>query len=92
MFKALGFTEDKIQELFGFFVNAFKYGAPPHGGLAIGLDRLIMLLVNTTDIKSVIAFPKIQTASDVLTGAPDFVSQQQIDDVYISLVEPKEDK
>ena len=92
MFKALGFTEDKIQELFGFFVNAFKYGAPPHGGLAIGLDRLIMLLVGTTDIKSVIAFPKIQTASDVLTGAPDFVSQQQIDDVYISLVEPKEDK
>ncbi len=92
MFKALGFTAEKIEELFGFFVNAFKYGAPPHGGLAIGLDRLIMLLEKTTDIKSVIAFPKIQTACDVMTGAPDFVSEEQIKDVYISLVEPKEEE
>ena len=88
MFKALKFSEEQIQELFGFFVNAFKYGAPPHGGLAIGLDRLIMLLVKTTDIKDVIAFPKIQTAMDLLTGAPDYVADKQLEDVYIKLVEP----
>lgn len=89
MFEALGFTEEKIEELFGFFVNAFKFGAPPHGGLAIGLDRLIMLLAGTSNIKDVIAFPKVQTAMDMLSGAPDFVSDKQLEDVYISLVEPK---
>ena len=91
MFKALGFTQERIDNLFGFFVDAFKFGAPPHGGLAIGLDRLIMLLVKTTDIKDVIAFPKIQTAMDVMTDAPNVVSQQQLDDVFISLVEPKKE-
>ena len=89
MFNALGFTQEKIEEQFGFFVNAFKYGAPPHGGLAIGLDRLIMLLAKTTDIKDVIAFPKVQTAADMLTEAPNYVSEKQLEDVYISLVEPK---
>ena len=93
MFKALGFTEERIQSLFGFFVNAFKFGAPPHGGLAIGLDRLIMLLAKTTDIKDVIAFPKIQTAMDVMTEAPDVVSDKQLKDVYISIIKPeKNDK
>ena len=91
MFNALGFTENKIQELFGFFVDAFKYGAPPHGGLAIGLDRLIMLLTKTTDIKDVIAFPKIQTAMDLMTEAPNVVSQKQLDDIYIAMVEPKKE-
>lgn len=86
MFKALGFTEERIENLFGFFVNAFKYGAPPHGGLAIGLDRLIMLLEKTTDIKDVIAFPKIQTAQDVMTGAPNFVSDKQLEELYIQLL------
>lgn len=90
MFEALGFTKQKIDELFGFFVNAFKYGAPPHGGLAIGLDRLIMLLAKTTDIKNVIAFPKIQTAADMLTGAPDFVSEKQLDDVKIKISDIEE--
>ena len=91
MFKALGFTEERIEDQFGFFVNAFKYGAPPHGGLAIGLDRLIMLLAHTTDIKDVIAFPKVQTAMDMLTEAPNYVSEKQLEDVYISLVEPKKE-
>lgn len=91
MFEALGFTEERIQMLFGFFVNAFKYGAPPHGGLAIGLDRLIMLLAQTTDIKNVIAFPKVQTAMDVLTEAPNVLSEKQLEDVYISLVTPNND-
>ena len=86
MFKALGFDEERVQSLFGFFLEAFKYGAPPHGGLAFGLDRLIMLLTDTTDIKSVIAFPKVQTSADLLVDAPDFVSKQQMDDVFIEIM------
>lgn len=89
MFKALGFTEEKCRELFGFFLDAFKYGAPPHGGLAFGLDRLIMLLTDTNDIKNVIAFPKIQNSADLMMQAPDQVTAKQLEDVYISLVEPK---
>ena len=92
MFKALGFEEERIQSLFGFFLEAFKYGAPPHGGLAFGLDRLVMLLTDTTDIKQVIAFPKVQTSADLMMEAPDFVTQKQIDDVYISLVEKIEEE
>ncbi|MBR2391690.1 MAG: aspartate--tRNA ligase [Clostridia bacterium] len=91
MFKALGFDEERVESLFGFFLRAFKYGAPPHGGLAFGLDRLVMLLTGTTDIKSVIAFPKVQTSADLVMEAPDFVSQKQIDDVYIDLIKPVEE-
>lgn len=87
MFKALGFSDEKIKELFGFFIEAFKYGAPPHGGLAFGLDRLIMLLTDSTDIKSVIAFPKVQTSADLLVEAPDYVTEAQTDDVHICLKE-----
>ena len=87
MFKALGFSDEKIKELFGFFIEAFKYGAPPHGGLAFGLDRLIMLLTDSTDIKSVIAFPKVQTSADLLVEAPDYVTETQTDDVHICLKE-----
>ena len=86
MFEALGFDEERKQSLFGFFLEAFKYGAPPHGGLAFGLDRLVMLLTDTTDIKTVIAFPKIQTSADLLMEAPDAVTESQIDDVHIKLV------
>ena len=88
MFKALGFDEDRIQKLFGFFIEAFKYGAPPHGGLAFGLDRLIMLLTDSTDIKQVIAFPKIQTSADLLVDAPDFVTDEQKQDIHIESVIP----
>lgn len=86
MFEALGFSDEKIEELFGFFLKAFKYGAPPHGGLAFGLDRLVMLLTKTTDIKSVIAFPKVQTSADLLMEAPDFVSDSQMKDIHIKTV------
>lgn len=86
MFEALGFTEERIQQLFGFFIKAFKYGAPPHGGLAFGLDRLVMLLTETTDIKSVIAFPKVQTSADLLMEAPDFVTETQKKDVHIKAI------
>lgn len=91
MFEALGFTKERIEKLFGFFVDAFKYGAPPHGGLAIGLDRLIMLLAKTTDIKDVIAFPKVQTAMDLMTEAPNYVSEKQLQDIFISLVDVKDE-
>lgn len=91
MFEALGFTQERIDANFGFFLEAFKYGAPPHGGLAFGLDRLVMLLTDTTDIKSVIAFPKVQTSADLIMEAPDFVTQKQIDDVFIQIVKPKEE-
>ncbi len=83
MFEILGFSEEEIQNRFGFFVDAFKYGAPPHGGLALGLDRLAMLLSKTDSIKDVIAFPKVQTASCLMTNAPDVVEDKQLDELYI---------
>ena len=84
MFKALGFTEEAAQQRFGFLLNAFKYGTPPHGGLAYGLDRLVMLICGASSIRDVIAFPKVQTASDPLTGAPYPVEQKQLDELHIS--------
>ena len=86
MFEALGMDDKKINELFGFFIEAFKYGAPPHGGLAFGLDRLVMLLSGSSDIKSVIAFPKIQTSADLVMEAPDFVTDKQIEEIHIRLI------
>ena len=84
MFKALGFTEESAQQRFGFLLNAFKYGTPPHGGLAYGLDRLAMLICGASSIRDVIAFPKVQNASDPLTGAPYPVEQKQLDELHIS--------
>jgi aspartyl-tRNA synthetase len=78
MFKALGFSQKQIEQQFGFFVNAFKYGAPPHGGIAFGLDRLTMLLTKTESIKDVVAFPKVQNASCLMTQAPDTVEPKQL--------------
>ena len=83
MFKVLGFTPEAIKERFGFFVDAFKYGAPPHGGLALGLDRMTMLLTKTDSIKDVIAFPKVQTASCLMSGAPDFVEDKQLEELHL---------
>ena len=83
MFEVLGFTDEQIAEKFGFFVDAFKYGTPPHGGLALGLDRLIMVLTDTTNIKDVIAFPKIQNASCLMTEAPSLVDEAQLKDLRI---------
>ena len=87
MFKALGFTEESAQERFGFLLDAFKYGAPPHGGLAYGLDRLAMLICGTDNIKDVIAFPKVQNASCLMSNAPDFVEEQQLKDLDIEITE-----
>jgi aspartyl-tRNA synthetase len=83
VFKALSFTETDIKSQFGFFVDAFNYGAPPHGGIAFGLDRLVMLLGKTENIKDVIAFPKIQNASCVMTKAPSTVSAKQLEELNL---------
>ncbi|HEY8363434.1 MAG TPA: aspartate--tRNA ligase [Tissierellaceae bacterium] len=85
MFKALGFTEKEAIEKFGFLIEAFKYGTPPHGGIAYGFDRLMMLLTNTSNIRDVIAFPKTQSATCLMTDAPSFVSEKQLKEVHIKL-------
>ena len=85
MFNILGFSEEDIEKKFGFFVNAFNYGTPPHGGLAFGLDRLTMLLTKDESIRDVIAFPKVQTASCLMSDAPAPVEQKQLDELYIEV-------
>ena len=87
IFEVLQLTEEEIRTRFGFFIDAFKYGAPPHGGLAFGLDRLCMLLLGTDDIRQVIAFPKNQNAQCVMSEAPTVVSQQQLDELSIAIKE-----
>lgn len=79
MFEALGFDKKTIDERFGFMVNAFRYGTPPHGGFAFGLDRFVMLMVGADSLRDIIAFPKVKDASCPLTGAPDFVDKAQLD-------------
>ncbi|MFI3229749.1 MAG: aspartate--tRNA ligase [Bacillota bacterium] len=87
MFERIGLTETDINERFGFFVDAFRYGVPPHGGLAFGLDRLVMLLTGTDNIKDVIAFPKNQNAGCVMSDAPSVVEDKQMDDLGIKISE-----
>ncbi|MDV4152234.1 aspartate--tRNA ligase [Clostridium sp. AL.422] len=85
MFKALGFTEESAQERFGFLIDAFKFGPPPHGGLAFGLDRMVMFLAGTENIKDVIAFPKNQNAYCYLSEAPNIVDEKQLVELGISV-------
>lgn len=87
MFETLGFSDEQIAERFGFFVDAFKYGTPPHGGLALGLDRLVMVLTDTNNIKDVIAFPKMQNASDMMSDAPSRVDDKQLKELAITCEE-----
>jgi aspartyl-tRNA synthetase len=85
MFKVLGFSEQSAREQFGFLMDAFEYGTPPHGGIAIGLDRLIMLLAGRSNLRDTIAFPKTASASDPLTNAPSEVSSSQLDELKLSI-------
>lgn len=82
----LGFTQQDVEARFGFLTNALRYGAPPHGGFAIGMDRLVMLLCGTDNIKDVIAFPKMQNARCLLSDAPSQVEKAQLDELGITLV------
>ena len=78
MFEILKLSQKEIEEKFGFFINAFQYGVPPHGGLAFGIDRLIMILANETSIREVIAFPKNANGIDVMLNSPSFVDDNQL--------------
>lgn len=91
MFEMLGFTPEQAQTQFGFLLNAFKYGVPPHAGLAYGLDRLIMLMAKEDSIRDVIAFPKVKDASCLMTEAPTRVEQKQLDELAIALVEEEKE-
>ncbi|MDO5100971.1 MAG: aspartate--tRNA ligase [Eubacteriales bacterium] len=86
MFEVLGFSEDEVQERFGFLLEAFRYGVPPHAGLAFGLDRLIMLMTGEDSIREVIAFPKVKDASDLMINAPDVVEAKQLQELYLDIV------
>ncbi len=85
MLKMLGFTEEDANRKFGFLLDAFKYGTPPHGGMAFGLDRMIMLMAKTNSIRDVIAFPKVQNASSPMDNAPDIVDEKQLQELHIDI-------
>lgn len=91
MFEVLGFTKERAHEQFGFLLDAFQYGVPPHAGLAYGLDRLVMHMVHADSIRDVIAFPKVKDASDLMTNAPDVVDEKQLEELGIE-VAPQEEE
>ncbi|MDE7320134.1 MAG: aspartate--tRNA ligase [Lachnospiraceae bacterium] len=90
MFEVLGFTKEQAQERFGFLLDAFKYGVPPHAGLAYGFDRLMMLMTGADSIREVIAFPKVKDASDLMTSAPDVVEPAQLEELGIGITADEE--
>jgi aspartyl-tRNA synthetase len=92
MFKALGFSEEEAKEQFGFLLDAFEYGTPPHGGIALGLDRLVMILAGRSNLRETIAFPKTASASCLLTNAPAEVSDAQLEELSLAIREKSKDK
>lgn len=92
MFKTLGFTEEAAREEFGFLLDAFEYGTPPHGGIALGLDRMVMLLAGRSNLRDTIAFPKTASASCLLTNAPSPVNEKQLDELHLSVKVKQETK
>ncbi len=87
MFEALGLTEEEIKAKFGFLVDAYKYGAAPHGGMGIGLDRIAMIMCNADSLRDVVAFPKVQNASELMSNAPDVVDEAQLKELHIKVTE-----
>ena len=85
MFRMLGLSEEEAHQKFGFLTDAFQYGAPPHGGMGIGLDRLVMQMIGAQTLRDVIAFPKVQNASELMTNAPSPVDPQQLEDLGIQV-------
>jgi len=92
MFELLGFSDEDIEEKFGFLLKALKYGAPPHGGIALGVDRIVMTLAGTDNIRDVIAFPKNSAAKDLMSDAPGDASEEQLRELHLKLVLPPEKK
>ena len=92
MFKALGFTKEEAERRFGFLIQAFSYGAPPHGGMAFGLDRLVMLMLKKPSIRDVIAFPKVQSASELMTDCPSEVDEAQLKELSLKIDIPCAEK
>ena len=91
MFEMLGMSDEEAYTKFGFLMDAFKYGAPPHGGMGIGLDRLVMQMVKASTLRDVVAFPKVQNASEPMTNAPADVDEAQLTDLGIAVVEAPSD-
>ena len=85
MFKVLGLTEKEINEKFGFLIDAFNYGVPPHGGIAFGIERIVMLFAGTDNIKDVIAFPKTAKATCLMSDAPNQINKEQLSELGIKL-------
>ena len=87
MFRLLGLTDEEIEAKFGFLVEAYKYGAPPHGGLGLGLDRLSMIFAGADNLRDVLAFPKVQNASELMSSCPAKVDDVQLSDLHIAVTE-----